>query len=272
MQPLSLRVRRSYLFVLMFLFILILPIVIFYADGYRYKPGIGFRQTGGIFISVPYSGAEVFFNGKVIGRSSFLDHSFYIDNLTAGTYTVLVEREGSIPWIRALYVEPQLVTDARVLLVPVRANVIRLITVASVATSTRTISVADLVAIRGQFGESATTTVGLSGESLVIENGNVYDRITQVTTLPASNFCRQPSYCVREIPIEISEDESNAAAFFHGGVVYSTKESGVFFAEADIRPSPATTNVYPRRGAEFRIVGESLIVKDGNSFYEIIGL
>ncbi|MBI5457075.1 hypothetical protein HY969_05040 [Candidatus Kaiserbacteria bacterium] len=273
MQPLSSRTRRVYLYALMLLFVVLLPMVIFYADGYRYRPGVGFRQTGGIFIAVPYSGTNVLLNGEHIGTTSFLQRSFYIDNLTTGTYTVLAEREDSIPWIRALFVEPQLVTDVRVQLVPQRVQTIRLVTAPSNATTTRTILSSELADIRQEFSTpAATTTAGLSGDSLIVEEGNVYDRITQVDALPPSNFCSQPSRCFSEIPIEGGQETSTSAAFFRGGVVYATAEGGIYFAEADIRPSPATTKVYPIAGTEFRIVGDLLIVKDGSSFYEIVGL
>jgi hypothetical protein len=150
---------------------------------------------------------------------------------------------------------------------------IRLITTPSSSTTTRTILSSELADIREAFSvPAATTTAGVSGDSLFVEEGNIYDRITQVDALPPSNFCSQPSRCFSEIPVESGKEKSTSAAFFRGGIVYATEEGGVYFAEADIRPSPATTKVYPVAGAGFRIIGDSLIVKDGSLFYEIVGL
>lgn len=274
MQPLSPTRRRLYLFGLMLLFVILLPAVIFYADGYRYKFGVGFRQTGGIFLSVPYSDATVTLNGVEVGRSSFLQRSFYIDNLTTGTYTILAERGDSVPWIRALFVEPQLVTDARVLLVPIRFEARQLIAGASSATSTRSLPPAEFAAMQAAFRADAPTTSPSRtiSDTVVIEGGNVYDRQLPSGSLPTSNFCSQPSYCVVEIQIERGADTATAVAFFRDGVIYSTEEGGVFFAEVDIRPTPVVVQLYPRPGAEFRIVGDLLVIKDGNLFYEILGL
>lgn len=274
MQPLSPQRRRFYLVGLMLLFVVLLPIVIFYADGYRYKLGIGFRQTGGIFLSVPYADATVTLNGELLGRSGFLQRSLYIDNLTTGTYTIIAEREGSVTWIRALFVEPQLVTDARVLLVPIRFEARQLIAGRSVATSTRTLLPAEFAAMQAAFRTEAPTTSAASAlsETLFIEDGDVFDRQVRSDSLPTSNFCSQPSYCVLEILVERGEDTATAAAFFREGVVYSTKERGVFFAEVDIRPTPVVVQLYARPGAEFRVINDTLVVKDGSVFYEIVGL
>lgn len=260
-----------YLVALVLLFFILLPVVIFFADGYRYRPGFGIVQTGGIFVSIPYSEATVSMNGLVIGTSSFLQRSFYIDNLTPGTYTIIVERENAIPWIRALFVEPQLVTDARVVLVSENVSIIRLTASPSVATSTRQTSSVQFAAIRSAFTDPAPTTTASSvvGESLIIQNGDVSQRRNEGGALPSSNFCTRPSYCYLEIPIERGEETTISADYFAGGVVYATREGGVYFSEPDVRVSPVSLRLYPKTGADFRIVDDLLVVKDGSNFYEI---
>jgi hypothetical protein len=59
MQPLSPRIRRLYLFTFIALFFAILPLIILYADGWRYKQGFGFVRTGGVYVAVPYPDADV---------------------------------------------------------------------------------------------------------------------------------------------------------------------------------------------------------------------
>ena len=112
MQPLSPTIRRLYLALFMFLFAALIPVVIFYADGWRYKSNYGFVRTGGIYISVSYPDANVYFNGAVIGTSGFLDHTFYIGDLAPSSYIVHVEKDGYLSWDKLLTVDEQLVTDA----------------------------------------------------------------------------------------------------------------------------------------------------------------
>ena len=95
---------------------------------------------------------------------------------------------------------------------------------------------------------------------------------TDAETLPPSRYCLGPSSCSMEIPVESGKQTAVKAEFFGGGVVYATKEGGVFLKEIDVRPEPLSVQLYPVRGAEFRVVDGRLIVKDGTALYEITGL
>ncbi|TSC87277.1 MAG: hypothetical protein G01um10148_382 [Parcubacteria group bacterium Gr01-1014_8] len=275
MQPLSNMKRRFYLVGLILLFVILLPIVIFFADGYRYRSGSGFVQTGGIYISVPYSNANVYFDRTLYGRSSFLRRSFYIDNLTPGQYVIRVEQPGANTWERTLYVEPQLVTDTSALLVPLEFEMLKIITATSTATTTRTLTRTAFQDMQTVFSKplATTTASSVAGLSVVLEKGNVYERRNQVNNiLPPSNFCIRPSQCVSEIAIENGPDTAISAAYFGGGIIYAIKERGVFFSESDIRFAPVVVSLYPKKGADFRIIDDALIVKDEAAYYEILGL
>jgi hypothetical protein len=270
MQPLSKNKRRLYLSGFIALFFLCIPVVILFASGFRFKSGYGFVKTGGVFISVPYSEAIVSMNGKDVGTSGLLKRGFYIDDLSPGSYVILVTREGYRPWYRTLVVEQEIVSDARALLIPEEIEAVLLAYGTSAASSTRVVSRADYNEYLAAFDiPAATTTRGVSGESVVVEDGNVYVRLTEKNALPTSNFCGRPSYCVSEIPIEQGKQTAINAASFGGAVVYATKEGGVFLAEADIRPTAVSVPLYPQRGAEFRVIDGELIVKDDDDLYQI---
>ncbi len=281
MQPLSKFRRRLYLYGLMAVFIFCLPVVIFFANGYRFKSGAGFVRTGSVIITVSEGGAIVSMNGAEIGTSGFLRHNFYVDNLTPGIYRILVMHEGDRAWRRTLVVEQELVTDAQAFLVPEKVVAARLVDSAKAPTSTTTTPHATYESYRTAFlppkKVAATSTPVVSthtpaGEVLTIESGNVLVLWTEVGAVPPSRFCSSPSVCVTRIPIENGGQNATRAEFFSGGVVYTTEEGGVFLGEIDIRPEPLTVPLYPVRGADFRIVDGHLIVKDGTALYEIIGL
>ena len=272
MQPLSRAKRRIYLYGLTLLFIMFIPIVALYATGYRYKNGFGLVQTGGIYVSVPYSGASVALDGKSIGQSGFLERSFFVDNLTPGAYRMSATRLGFIPWHRVLVVEPRLVTDASVLLIPEHIQVVHIVAGgASNSTSTLSVSQAAYASYRAAFSllSASTSVSALAGEVALVKDGNVYVRWSDPSALPPSTFCGRPSYCTNEIALEQGTSTAISAAFFGGGVVYATKEQGVFFTEVDARPNAVVAALYLQGGADFRIVNGALVVKDGVSYYLI---
>ena len=64
--------RRVYLVGFVVLFFLCVPVVLLFANGFRFEGGAGFVKTGGIYISVPYADAVVSMNGEEVGTSGLL--------------------------------------------------------------------------------------------------------------------------------------------------------------------------------------------------------
>lgn len=284
MRPLSRRTRFLYLAVSVIAFLFTVPIAVFYASGYRLE-GFSFVETGGVYVSVPISDASVFINGKEEGTSSLFTRSFYADDLIEGNYVVQVSREGYYPWVKKLTVEPRIVTDVAAFMVPQTLSIreIEIREGEEVASTTRTVSRNEYNALLKAFTVSATSSPSKTeistttpsdiqtGMELYIENGNVVVRWIRDARSTPSSFCLKPSSCVQEFFIEKGKEVATDAAFFAGGVAYATKESGIFLAENDVRPVPLVVPLYSRPGAQFRIVGGSLIVKDGKTLYDISG-
>lgn len=272
MQPLSAFRRRLYLVTFVALFIVCIPVAILFASGYRFTTA-GFVRTGGVFVSVPYGDAEIFMNGELMGTSGLLRRSFYLDSLTAGTYEMRVEREGSRPWHRTLIVEPEVVTDAAVFLVAEDINPIPIVVGTSTATTTRAVSRAQFNLYVDAFEtEAATSTPHNSEEAVVVENGDVFVRLTDDGALPTSNYCVSPSRCAREVSIETGRQSATNAFYLGTNVVYTTREGGVFLSEVDVRPTPLVIPLYAARGAEARLIDGQLIILDGEDLYGISGL
>ncbi len=275
MQPLSPILRRIYLIAFIMLFCTIIPIAIFYADGWRYQPGYGFVRTGGIFVSVPYADAQVSVNGEVLGTSGFLEHSFYKGDLAPSAYIVHVEREGYRPWDRLLVVEEQLVTDTRAVLIPEEITALKIVMATSsleVSTTSRTLSRAAYDEYLAIFAATTTasTTVPLDesdGVGLFLNKGKLTARWIQKNAFPPSHFCERPSVCVLEIVL--ADAQVTAAQFFRGGVVYATKDGQVTFHEIDIRESALKVPLYSAKNADIRIIEDALVVKSGSTLFEL---
>ncbi|MES2135402.1 MAG: PEGA domain-containing protein [Patescibacteria group bacterium] len=284
MKPLSARTRFVYLAVSVTAFLCTVPIAVFYASGYRFN-GFSLVETGGIYVSVPISDASVVINGKEEGVSGLFTRSFYTDNLVEGAYIVQVSKDGYYPWVKKITVEPRIVTDVAAFLVPQSISIreIEIGDESQIASTTHAVSRNEYTALLKAFSNQATSSplrdtdatstpsATRGGTELYVENGNIVVRWIKDPRSTPSSFCLKPSACVQEFFLEKGKDTVTDARFFAGGVVYATKESGIFLAENDVRPIPLVVPLYSRPGAEFRIVSGSLIVKDGKVLYDISG-
>ena len=272
MKPLSPRKRRAYVWLFVALFFFSVPIALLYAGGYRYKPGFGLVETGGIFLSVPYSDATAYMNGKEVGRSSILNKNFYINDLAPSAYVLHVIRASSTPWYRTVVVEPKIVTEARATLVPEDIEIVRLVRGTTSSPTSRAVTPRLYDTYRNAFNTAATTTAGIGSRSdvdIVIRKGDVFAVWTQPDKKPSDNFCESPSSCVQEFSIEHGKQTAISVGFFGSGVVYATREGGIFFSEVDVRPTPVTAPLYPYHDVDMRVVGGALIVKNGNTLYQV---
>ena len=298
MNPLSRRTRTSYFVLFIGLFIVLIPISILYAIGYRFHflGGFSLVETGGIYVSVPQSGAEVSINGNSEGISGLFSRNFYVDNLAPGSYAVHVALPGFYPWYKTLVVDSQIVTDARAFLVPQQIEILKLI---RGTVGTTTAASTTLVVSRAQYDtyltlfsatsspaaillpQTKSTTTPLAkilipedeqgGLEIYIEKGDIRLHWAQSTTSIPSSLCMTPSTCLHDYLLEKGKETAIRARFWEGGVLYSTKEQGIYLAEADVRPTPLVIPIYPRAGAEFRIVDGVVIIKDGTSLYQVVG-
>lgn len=268
--------RRIYFGLSVALFLILLPAVILYADGWRFKKGFGLVRTGGIFISVPYDGATISLNGERVGQSGFLQHDFYIADLAPAAYALRVEGPAARAWSRILVVEPQLVTDARAVLLPDDITLLRLITGGS-ASSTKLITTAaynDRLAAFATSTRTASTTLPVDerdGIGLFIVEGDLVARWMRNERHP-SGFCGSPSLCESEMSIKRIGGPATAAHFFNGGVVYRTQEGGIYFTEIDIRPTAVAAQLYAAPHADLRLINDAIVIKSGDLLYEVQGL
>ncbi|MBI2613033.1 hypothetical protein HYW59_04495 [Candidatus Kaiserbacteria bacterium] len=270
MKPLSPRKRRLYVWLFVLLFFISVPLALLYAGGYRYKPGYGIVETGGIFISVPYSDAMVLLDGDAVGRSGILNKNFYMDDLAPAAYELQVTRASSTSWHRTVVVEPRIVTEARVVLLPEEIEPIRL------ARSTSTPPIRSVPPQRYDsylraFSIAATTTAESGELEAFVRAGDVYVSWVHPEKKSPDSFCKRPSSCVGEFVVERGSQTTVSVALFDGGIVYATREGGVFFSEMDIRPTPVVVVLYPKARADARVVNGALIIKDGSVLYQIEG-
>lgn len=287
-EPLSLRFRRIVAWAFFFLFLAVLVVTSVYASGYRLGDKFTLERTGGVHVSVPVTGAAVYVNGKEAGVSSFLDRSFFIDNLDFGTYDIEVKKEGYRVWKKKLIVEKSLVTDVSAFLVPDHIALTPVVVEkgagAVVATTTRVMQQGAYDTLALLFTPATTTpllqTATTSSEAeqapdpteLIVRDGNVYVHWNRSLTETPSPFCIRPGACVVEISVELGAEKTEHAEFFRDGVLYQTETGGIYFAEVDVKQPQIVAELYSASGAEFRVYQGEIYIKDGTGLFVVTGL
>ena len=114
----TLRSRRIILLFSILAFVIMVPLVLLYTSGYRMDSGFHLIKTGGLYVSSPVSGSQIFVNNKLEKETNILQSGFFLQNLKPGKYSVLIAKEGYWPWLKELEIKEQFVTEARALILP----------------------------------------------------------------------------------------------------------------------------------------------------------
>lgn len=112
----SLKTRRILYILFIMAFLIITPMVIFYAAGYKLSPGgITFQKTGSFILDSDPQGANIFINNKPQQKffkkifspeESYVKTPAKIKGLLPGEYDLKIELEGYWPWQKKLSVHP----------------------------------------------------------------------------------------------------------------------------------------------------------------------
>jgi len=118
--------RKNRLILLSFcviLFFLIAPIILLYSQGYRFdfdKNKI--VKTGGIFIEVSNTSAEIYINEKFVDKTGFFANTVLIENLLPKKYNIEVKKTDFQTWQKNLDIEEKQVTKVENILL-VKQNI-----------------------------------------------------------------------------------------------------------------------------------------------------
>lgn len=109
--------RRHRLFIfwlLVVVFLVTLPVLIFYTTGYR----ISFSEeeativtTGGMYVTTDDLGVDVYVDDEQVERPRLFRSAYYIQNIAAGQHRIVVQQEGLETWVKELPVYPYIVTE-----------------------------------------------------------------------------------------------------------------------------------------------------------------
>jgi hypothetical protein len=107
--------RRSFFFVLLFIFVVSFPIFLFYTSGYRLSfsdEETTIVTTGGIYITNDNLEVDVYLDDEQVEKPRLFRSAYYIQNIEHGLHKVVVQRPGLHTWVKVLPVDSYIVTEA----------------------------------------------------------------------------------------------------------------------------------------------------------------
>jgi hypothetical protein len=107
--------RRRFFLLLLTIFLISLPIFIFYTSGYRLNfdnDETTIVTTGGVYITTNNLDVDVYLDEEKVERPRLFRSAYYIQNIAAGSHRVVVQKPGLHTWVKQLSVDPHIVSEA----------------------------------------------------------------------------------------------------------------------------------------------------------------
>lgn len=272
------------------MFVFIIPPIMLYTSGYRLGPNFSIVETGGMYIYSPEPGSTIYINSKNERETSFLARDWFVQDVTPGTYTVLIAKDGFWPWIKEVAVEERRVAEAIAFLIPKEPEIapIPKTLEETAATGTTTRANPAYAEARALFAEpkkkkgsaantaTATTTervrfvpevisphgrVGLAREGDRIVAYWLKDMVDLPNYFCRGGICTSPAIAFSSVVPIRSFD------FYPGrdDVILIAVQNGIFAVEIDARKTQNFQPIYKGTNPDFRFGPQGFVVRDGDT-------
>lgn len=126
-EILSIKKRKAFFLLLVVVFLLSLPAMIFYTTGYR----LDFANeeqtvvtTGGMYVTAEAEEVDVYLDDKLVNnRLRIFRSAYYLQDVSAGQHRVVVQRPNLTTWVKVLPVDPHIVIEAVAFNMPAQPQV-----------------------------------------------------------------------------------------------------------------------------------------------------
>lgn len=283
-----LKKRRLYFFFFLAVFFLAIPVLMLYTSGYRLSSSFRLVKTGGIYISAPGTGAEIYVNNQLEKTTNLIQRDFFRQNLTPGTYFVFVFKDGYWPWSKELKVSEQMVADAHAFLVPREPSLEEILPTLPITNNDTSGGPnpfyqqiiplfsgkpIPLTAKITSLSASATTTVTHDKVQFIREQNTIFAKWLGDSDKAPFYFCDEyKRNCLQKIAIFTSASRIKTFDFYPGrdDVVILARKNGIYAVEADKRKIQNFALVYAGGDPDFRIASDgNMYIKDGKTLYKI---
>jgi len=301
MKPLSRHKRYTYLFICYVLFFALIPVVAFYASGYRIGEDWTVTQTGGFFVHTSENGVLLTVDNEPSKVLGIFGSGFFVQNLKPGIYDIAVTKTGFVPWYKKVAVFEGVVEETSSLLIPERiifqelkADEDSTLLESGLATTTdkdsRTISSGKSIfeIVSKSFEENVPVKeeeidrdelLELFPENAIIKDEVViYESNNSIETVWLGKQESIPYFfcifgdCEAEIIAYVSPEDIVHFDFYPNRtdtIIIST-EKGIYAVSLDKTPPQFFHPIYKSSGSDFRVVEGNLYIKDGQNFYRVL--
>ena len=297
--------KRRILTIIFFLFFLVLaPLLVFYASGNILGENWNILATGGMFIKSMESGSKLFVNGKLKDTTGFFTRDCFLKNLKPGVYTVLVKKDGYNDWVNKIKVSANQVVESNVFMLPTEINVMEISefseTEKIVGTTTKINSKnnSDYEMVKNFFSdtlilEKYISIFSTSTGKIVkyapgvkenpIENRHFFIWSTGPDVFVGWNgkadsspkiFCQESKNeinCQSQLKIYSFEANVKNIGFFPGEseVVVVVVDNKIYAIEAEENPEKKPQILYNGQEPDFRVYNNTIYIKDNNFFGQV---
>lgn len=118
--------RSRFFWVLVVVFLIALPSLIFYTTGYRLSfenEETSIVPTGGVYVTTDKLDVAVYLDEKEVDRPRLFRSAYYIQNIQVGQHRIVVQRPDLQTWVKVLPVDPYIVTEVAAFNMPVQPHV-----------------------------------------------------------------------------------------------------------------------------------------------------
>jgi len=130
MKPLSKKARLGSGIFLGIIFVILAPIILANSFGYHFdklEDVFTLVKSGGIYVASDVSGVEIYVNGEYFKDSGLFIRNTLVQDLDPDEiHEITAQKEGRNDWVKTLPVYESLVTESRVLMLPVNIDTVEI--------------------------------------------------------------------------------------------------------------------------------------------------
>lgn len=262
--------------VLVIIFFAVGPVLLLMTSGYSFKEiisltKVNLKGTGGIYVTDIGSDSIVFIDAKEGGRSSFLERSVLVQQLSPRIHTLKVKKPEFREWTKKVSVLPKKVTEIHPVLIAEKISFEKVNDKDSIKSITEALS------------KKMDATLATSSGKIIFDNGEIEVKISNgLVKLKWNDIEKVPQFmcfyekCDDFLNISVSELIKDVEWFrnsFYAMVFVSNKS--IYLVELDSREGRIITPVFT--ASDFKVDSFTkpqlvswkgkIYLKNGNNFY-----
>ncbi len=290
--------KKIKLFIFFILFLIISPIIVFYARGDIFSNNWGLIKTGGLYVSAAPIGSEIYLNNNFKDKVSFFQRDVLIKNLKPGMYEVEVKKLGYNTWSKKIKVYDNLVSDADVFTLPKNTEVREIPKpISKIASNTKSVlneieslEYADVLALFNMTTTkvskiASTTKIDFKGNlgtakspimnnklGLWKEKNKLFVKWFGKNEAAPKYLCDETADCTKiKLVFELSKEPTKINYLpRYDGVVLVALDDLIFAVQIEDNPDKIIQILYKGISPDFRLNNNNLYVRDNNVISEII--